>query len=395
MGEEKIMKKQLLSRGLTVRGNSVIASFALTGGSIARRSVGTVGVTSPQECQRKRLQFLREVELGTYAPPEARVKVTVYRVADLWPVYLRAYRNEGGKDAGRLEIAWNHLKPMFEKLRVEEVSTDSVNQYIEARRAAGMENGTINRETAMLRAMFNHGTRVSPLMVDRVPAFPARLKENAPRKGFVTDAEYATLARNAKDLWLRCLIAASYSFGFRKGEMLDLHVRQVDLLGRWIELEEGTTKNDEARKVHMTGEVFELMKECVRGKKPDDYVFTREGGGRVVDPRDEWYSVCVSSDVGKFEQGTRKNGKKYNRYVGLNLHDFRRSAIRNMTRRGVNDTTAMKISGHKTRSVFMRYNIVDERDLTEATRLIEAGRQVHVPAQKSDTETDTATYAHS
>ena len=156
------MKKQeKLPRGLTVRGNSVIASFALPDGTIARRSVGTVGVTSPQECQRKRLEFLREVELGTYAPPEARVKITVYRVADLWPVYLRAYRNEGGKDAGRLEIAWNHLKPMFEKLRVEEVSTDSVNQYIEARRAAGMENGTINRETAMLRAMFNHGTRVS------------------------------------------------------------------------------------------------------------------------------------------------------------------------------------------------------------------------------------------
>ena len=202
----------------------------------------------------------------------------------------------------------------------------------------------------------------------------------------MTDAEYATLAANAKDLWLRCLIAASYSFGFPKGEMLNLHVRQLDLLDRWIELEEGTTKNNEARKVHMTGEVFELMKECVRRKQPDDFIFTREGGSRVVDPRDEWYSLCVSSGLGKFEKAKRKNGKEYDRYVGLNLHDFRRSAIRNMTRRSVNDTTAMKISGHKTRSVFMRYNIVDERDLAEAARLIESGRQVSIPATKTDTK---------
>ena len=177
--------------------------------------------------------------------------------------------------------------------------------------------------------------------------------------------------------------------------MLNLHVRQVDLLDRWIELEEGTTKNDEARKVHMTGEVFELMKECVRGKKPDDFVFTREAGGRVVDPRDEWYSLCVSSGLGKLEKAKRKSGKECDRYVGLNLHDFRRSAIRNMTRRGLNDTTAMKISGHKTRSVFIRYNIVDERDLAEAARLIEAGRQVQNPVPQTDTKSDKSTYAHS
>ena len=142
--------------------------------------------------------------------------------------------------------------------------------------------------------------------------------------------------------------------------------------------------------------MFELMKECVRGKKSEDYVFTREASGQhVVDPREEWYSLCVSSGLGKYEQAKRKNGEKYARYVGLNLHDFRRSTVRNMTWRGVNDTTAMKISGHKTRSVFMRYNIVDERDLAEAARLIEAGRQLDFSGSKTDTKSDTSTYAHS
>ena len=95
-----------------------------------------------------------------------------------------------------------------------------------------------------------------------------------------------------------------------------MHVRQVELLDRWIELEEGTTKNGDARKLKMTPEVFQLLSACCLGRKPDDFVFTRETCAQVVDPRKEWYDLCVRSGLGHRVPAKRKNGEEFNAIRG-------------------------------------------------------------------------------
>jgi integrase len=198
---------------------------------------------------------------------------------------------------------------------------------------------------------------------------------------------------------MRALFECGHSYGWRHEELLDLRVRQIDLLAGAIRLDPGTTKNDQGREVSMTQSVRELLTECVRGKQPEVHVFTREDGKPVLNFRGTWASVCCAAGVGELtcpecDQEVDNNkhcpgcGRDWVRddlkYRGLIFHDLRRTAVRNMVRAGISERVAMSISGHKTRSVFDRYHIVAPSDLRDAARKLEnTQEQERAALQKS------------
>jgi len=191
-----------------------------------------------------------------------------------------------------------------------------------------------------------------------VPFIPM-LKENNVRKGFFEHGDFLAL-RYALPEYLRGLVTFGYKTGWRKTEIQTLTWAQVDLDQGIVRLEPGDTKNDEGRTVYLDEELMEVFKmqweKRRAGKKILPYVFTnREGADAIRDFRDAWDKACDEVQIGK-----------------RLFHDFRRTAVRNMVRSGIPERVAMMISGHKTRSVFERYNIVNDTDLKQAAARQEA-----------------------
>jgi integrase len=300
----------------------------------------------------KRLLRRREGEIAT----GEFLAAERVRFEELAADFLTDYRANNRKSyiwaKRRLE---QHLTPFFGGLRALEITTDQIRAYTEKRQQQGASNGSINRELAALKRMLNLAAAMTPPKVARVPYIPM-LKESNVRKGFFEHKEYLALRRELPK-HLKAVLTFGYFTGAREGEILGLKWEQVDLQVRTAHLEPGSTKNDQPRTIPLTGEVLEALKmqKAIRDRSfPEcDYVFFR-AGKRMGNFHVAWKSACKRSGA-----------------TGKLFHDLRRTAVRNMVRAGVPERVAMAISGHKTRSVFDRYNIVAERDLHEAARRLE------------------------
>jgi len=156
------------------------------------------------------------------------------------------------------------------------------------------------------------------------------------------------------------VITFAYFTGGRKVAILALRWPQVDLSERVVRLEPGETKNDDARTIHLTPELFEVLK--IQREIRDLYfpespwVFSR-AGEPIREFKGAWETACAAAGL------VNASGKPEKLF-----HDLRRTGVRNLIRAGVPERVAMMISGHKTRSVSDRYNIVSEADLKDAAR---------------------------
>ncbi len=339
--------------------------------------------TDQQRAKRFLKLRLAEITTGNFSGPRAE-RIRVDELAD---DFLRDYRINGRKSLPDAEARWRlHLKPFFGNLRAVEVSSDLVSRYVDERQQRGAENATINRELACMKRMYHLGQRSTPPSVHRMPNFP-KLREDNIRKGFLEDSAYVRLADACPELWFRTLLELGRTYGWRKGELLRLRVKEVDLLARTLRLEPGTTKNRDGREVTMTQVVYLLLSRCVTGKKPDDFVLTRESGTPVRDFRKTWWSACVRVGLGQMiccQCSQPVTGKRCEtcdsdvlKYCGLIFHDLRRTAARNLRRAGVAEGVIQKIGGWRTRSVFERYAIVTQTDIADAMKKLQSRENGH------------------
>ncbi len=308
---------------------------------------------SNKETIAKRLLKLREGQVAENRFPGLRVEKV--RFEELAQGLLNDYRVNGKRSIDRFELSLKHLKPFFGGVRAIDITTDRIETYILQRQGEGAKNGTINRELTALKRMFNLAKQMTPPKVVSVPFIP-HLEESSARQGYFEHNEYLAL-RKALPSYLKPVVSMGDYTGMRKEEILGLQWSQVDLMDGKITLTPEDTKNKESRVIFMEGELLEVInfQRALRDSKFPEcpWVFFNEEGERIGEFRKSWKSAC------------KKAGLK-----GRLFHDFTRTAVRDMVRAGVAERVAMMISGHKTRSVFERYNIVNEDDLKKASQRV-------------------------
>lgn len=269
--------------------------------------------------------------------------------------YLRDYRINHKKSMERAEISKKQLELYFGGDRIPSITTPRINAYIEKRQTEGAANATINRELSALKRMLRLGAQQTPPLVASVPTIKM-LVENNVRNGFFEHNEFL-IFRDALPSYLKAPVTFGYKLGWRSQEIMNLTWSQVDRFNWAVRLDVGTTKNKKGRLIYMDSELIsifsQLWEKRKESKKLLPYVFpNRKGEGKIKDFRFAWEKAFKESKIPR-----------------RLFHDLRRTAVRNMVRASIPEKVAITISGHKTRSVFERYNIVDERDLKLAAHL--------------------------
>jgi integrase len=140
-----------------------------------------------------------------------------------------------------------------------------------------------------------------------------------------------------------------YLSGWRVSEMRALEWRDVDLAGRVVRLRPEISKNKKGRLLPLQGDLLEILQRAFANRRLDCQAVFHNDGALIGDFRKAWKSALITAELGQ-----------------KLVHDFRRTAVRNLTRAGNPEKISMTLTGHKTRAVFDRYNIVSEADLTQA-----------------------------
>ena len=270
-------------------------------------------------------------------------------LSNLHEILLEDYRFKRNRTDPSRHV--RHLEDFFGNIRADEITERGIREYSRKRLGTdGVAPATLRKELALLKRMLRLASHELP----RIPIVQMPRVDNA-RQGFF-EAEEVSVLLSHLPLHARNLVEFLYLTGWRSGEAFRLQWSDVDWERKFVHLRD--SKNREPRifpfKYHPQ------LEELLLRQRTQVAEWERSHGticasvfhwkGRPIRKlRRSWLTACRASGL-----------------EGRLLHDFRRTAVRNLIRAGVQQAIAMKITGHKTDSVFRRYLIVDEELLAQA-----------------------------
>jgi integrase len=309
---------------------------------------------SENEAEAKRLlkRKVTAIEAGRVLPREDKLTFD-----ELAKDIENDYKVNAKRTLADLSYRIGHLREFFGMDRAIDITTDRGRAYQRKRLDEGASAATVNRELAALRRMLSLAFNAGKL--SRIPKLEM-LAENNVRESFLEHGSFINLLSNLPEPVAE-LVEFEYLCGWRQGAAKKLEWKDIDRgSGEWVAyLRIGNSKNKDQWMLPLTGRLREIIEGRMAKRRLDcPYVFHRSGRP-IKDFRVSWATAC------------KKVGLVGGR-AGVIPHDLRRCAARNLSRAGVREQVAMRITGHKTASMYRRYRIVDERDLKEATESLQS-----------------------
>jgi hypothetical protein len=270
------------------------------------------------------------------------------QVNDLLDLLIEDLRAQGRATAREVEgrVAL-HLRPTLGPLLAGQVRGSTLVEYVRRRRDSGATGATVNRELSYLGRAYSVAKARD--LLDYRPHLPLQ-REAQPRQGFLTSDQVAALAGHL-DGPTADVVRFLAATGWRLGEALALRWSEVTEQGVFV----SRAKNGEARVFPWTAALRAVIESRRAAGVHGPWVFTREDGSRVSDIYKAWDKAAALAGL-----------------IGVKPHDLRRSVARALDCAGVRRQVAMKLMGHRTESVYARYNIVAERDLVDAASRLDA-----------------------
>lgn len=314
----------------------------------------------------KKAEF-REAE---YFPAIHQAKQSqLVTVADLMALVLADYRRQHRKTLSDAEEKARFWIALAGERKAAAITGNQLTAWADEWSANGLANSTINNYMSKLLRGYALAQQADPPLLSAAPHWKA-WKPAPPRSGWMEWQTFAAV-RGELPTWDRVPITLAYWTGMRSGEVKALRWDQFTFYHRTervaLSLAGEQTKTGQIRTIIWTGDLFSVLADWYQHSQavhPLCPWVCHRNGKKLGSYDTAWKSACVKLGLAT---GTWIKGRGYwTDYKGPLLHDFRRTAARNLDRAGVSRDIARKITGHKTDSMYTRYNIVDDEDLADA-----------------------------
>jgi integrase len=315
----------------------------------------------PSEQHAKLLVSRHQIDAfeGRFFDRQLEARITVVDCWKAWePITKRdndSYRSDVCRARNVVRILGHHLAARLSRADVEMYRQKRFSET--TFRGGPPSPATVDREVALLKRMVNYQVECNTLAKNPIAGVPM-LNEPNTRDMVLKGTMLERILAKSPPAFAP-VIEFDYETGLRKTELRYLRWEQIDLVQGCVRLSAKETKTDQARIVYLTSRAREILQQTPR-QLHSPYVFVNPDTGK---PWAEHNKM--------FKKACERAGLK-----GIWFHDLRRSFVTNARRSGVPESVVMKLSGHRTRSVFDRYNIIDEGDLKVAVERID-GAKVH------------------